>query len=167
MASCGPWLLEGLVRVHVLPSWPGVYEAGVFIASSLLVSHGVRRDSAALVARGDYWLVARGDRVRHLRPDADSLEGWVRAVLRGRPLGASVCPRGSLAPRITLRVCTSGGDVLGIGEALARAKPPYVLEYREVGGCDASLGASWMPLHLAPAVVNVVIDRVLGGLPPL
>ena len=149
------------MRLHVLPTPRSTWEAAAFIASSLLLSHGIRRDAAALVRVGGKWILAEGSRVRQLRPDADSAEGWVRAVLRGRRLGALVLeepppPRGRV---VLLREGAPGGlgGLPGAPVTVCYSGCPYEPE-RELGA------PGWPPYRLA-AVVNIVLDRMELGVP--
>jgi len=147
-------------RLHVLPQ-ATIQEAARFITGALLLSHGVRQDTAALVRVGGRWLLAEGPRVRRLTPDADTSEGWVRAALRGARVGAVLLdsppePLGSV-------VVVEAGD----GSGLARVPmPPVTLCY---GSCPegwrpevrlSGFGDAWRSV----VVANIVLDRIEEGL---
>jgi hypothetical protein len=82
--------IRGYKRVHIYTNPEDALDVAKFIAGSLLLSHGIRRDTVAVVRLKDLWLIAPGDRVRHLRPDEETLEGWVKAVLKGANLGVTM-----------------------------------------------------------------------------
>lgn len=164
------------LRLHVLPLKVGVSDASLFITSALLVSHGVRECVAAVVNVGGTYVVAPSWRVRQLRPDADSREGWLRAVLRGkhRGLGAIIARASSyeeVMEIVGLRgiktIETPCGkpsptcnplDLLSSIAREARLAGVAALIYTEGSG----LGA---PLPLCPALVEIGIDRATAGLP--
>jgi len=164
-----------LLRIHVLPSPTSFEEASAFIVNSLLLSHGIREDSAAVVRVGGEWVYASGDSVRHLRPDADSSEGWLRAVLRGRRLGARRLERLDIPP-LAVSVCLRCGPGEGLNldplkillEATGAIYILYISGDEDVNLCR---GRGWgaIPLrpHIAVAVVNIVLDRIEAGLDPL
>ncbi len=76
--------LEGANRIHILLTNQSLEYVATFLVSSLLLSHGIRKDTVSIVKLGKLWLCAPGSRLRHLRPDLDSSVGWVKAVLRNR-----------------------------------------------------------------------------------
>ena len=149
------------MRLHVLPDPKSAWEAAAFIASSLLLSHGIRRDTAALVRVGGKWILAEGARVRQLRPDADSAEGWVRAVLRGKRLGAQLLesPPPPVGRVVLLEKGAPGGlEELPVGDVtVCYGGCPYE-EAETLGSPD------WPPYKLA-ATVNIVLDRMEAGSP--
>ncbi len=73
---------KNIKRVHVLMDVKSLGDIAVFLTSSLLLSHGIRRDVVSVIKLKNSWLCVPGFRVRHLRPDFDSALGWVRAVLK-------------------------------------------------------------------------------------
>ena len=150
---------HGVARLHVLARPSPIGEAARFIASALLVSHGIRRDTMAVVLlESGEWIVVRGWEARHLRPDIDSAIGYVRAVLRGARLGGEVVeePPGSVG------VCRAVG---GEGEFLHRVLPlnPPATFYYGVGsveGCRGAWAPGWLAPGFAPALVNALLDMV-------
>ncbi len=147
-------------RLHVASASTPL-EAGRIVASSLLLSHGVRADAAAAVYLewAGLWLFVEGRSVRRLWPDADAAEGWVRAVLRGARLGASLY-KAWRPPSRGICVEASKPDSTGLS---ALAAQPRVAFYDYPGSC---LGVVGVPVDkwLAPAVVNIIWDRVERGL---
>jgi len=150
------------VRLHVLPSPGSRYEAARFIASALLLSHSIRVNAIAAVRVGGTWVVAAGGRVRHLRPDADTAEGWLRAVLRGSRLGAELRddPPEPVGRRILLLPGSPRGLARLPGEpvTICYGSCPYV-DFEEVEG------PAWPSWSLAEAA-NIIVDRVSVGLRP-
>ena len=148
-------------RVHVA-SASNPLEAGRIVASSLLISHGVRREvlAAVYLEWKGFWLLVHGSRVRRLWPDADAVEGWVRAVLRGARLGASL----EKEPRLPLQgLCVSTGDRRAGGFWAARSSRVAIYDPVEGVKCLGRLVLP-QPRWLAPAVVNVLWDRLDAGL---
>ncbi|WP_062662094.1 hypothetical protein [Aeropyrum camini] len=158
-------------RIHIGAAGTPL-EAGVFISSSLLLSHGVRQGVLAAVRLGARWILARSSDVRRLYPDADSLEGWVKAVLRGRPLGASLIQGGvrdvmsyiGVKPEELLCVDYAGGGVWRDEEKLAAYRRAVYGDKlcSEAGAAERVYTPA--PLNVAPALVNIVWDRVDAGL---
>ncbi|MDM7274781.1 MAG: hypothetical protein P3X22_001465 [Thermoprotei archaeon] len=150
-------------RHHIYLSPEDPLDAARFIANALLLSHGIRRDTAASAKVGGLWITVHGSEVKHLRPDEESLEGWIRAVLRGggSKLGVRVSRE---PPRVGGAACFSveGSDFL---EGLASLSPPYVIAYG-FGGfqCGALIRA---PLNVKWSIivvlVNIVLDNVEGA----
>ena len=154
------WMLSE-ARVHVA-SASNPLEAGRIVASSLLISHGVRREVLAAVYLEwiGVWLLAHGSRVRRLWPDADAVEGWVRAVLRGARLGARL----EREPRLPQSgLCVYTGDWRA--ESLEAAGLSRTAFYDSTGGVEC-IGRMVLPhpRWLAPAVVNILWDRLEAGL---
>ncbi|MCS7106583.1 MAG: hypothetical protein NZ902_00500 [Acidilobaceae archaeon] len=149
------------MRVHILPRPRDWREAGRFIANALLLSHGVRRDAEAFVGLEGGWLRARGDRVRHLRPDEESLRGWLAAAVRGSRVGAEVVPQ----PPYSQAICVGpeGEEPLSV----LRRYPP-VLSYGEGLECLARARIALPPVY-AVIVANVLMDNLednrVGGDP--
>ncbi len=162
-------------RIHVAPEPLEPGEAGLFIAASLLLSHGVRPCTLALVRLRGAWIAAPSWSIRQFRPDEDSRAGWVKAVLRGKKLGAHVAPPAA-SPEEVL-------EAIGVKPAAATrcvaARPPTRPEALEAAaralleglplaytarGCsrEPTLGA---PPTIAPAIVNIAVDRLQAGLP--
>ncbi len=87
-----PVNLSNHKRIHYYPQPSSLDEASSFIANSLLLSHGIRKDTIAIVRLKCCILIAPGDRIRQLRPDYETRIGWIKAVIRGkhRGLGATL-----------------------------------------------------------------------------
>lgn len=170
-------------RLHVNPDPLSISEAAAFIVSALLLSHGVRRDALAILNVGGRFIYAPGSKIRHLRPDLDTAEGWIRAVLRGKPLGAFVtdsleipankpyslcvrcCPGSLKSPKATSQEASMSlsGAVLTIYTSKPCSRSPELLSE-----CPLSLDAELpAPLHIMPAIVNIELDRITAGLRPL
>ncbi|MEN2999111.1 MAG: hypothetical protein ABDH61_00810 [Acidilobaceae archaeon] len=147
------------MRVHILPSPRDWREAARFIANALLLSHSVRREAEAFVWTGKGWLRARGDRVRHLRPDEESLRGWIAAATRGSRVGTEVVAQIPYAQAIC--VGPEGEEPL----SLLRRYPP-VFSYGEGLDCLARARIALPPAY-AVVVINVLLDNLednnLGG----
>ncbi|MEM1873046.1 MAG: hypothetical protein QXS85_01325 [Acidilobaceae archaeon] len=147
-----------VARAHVYTTPASALDSARFIAASLLVSHGLRPYALAAARVGDRWVIARGDRVRHLRPDEDSLEGWIRAVLRGSPLGALVAPALPESPRPVVCIDESGRDAM---LALLEIGEPVTLTYgASLELCDYRLRVGLeLPAFLQAAIANVLLDN--------
>jgi hypothetical protein len=168
-----------LQRIHVLPSPRSLGEASAFIVNALLLSHGIRKESVAIVRVGGEWIYAPGASIRHLRPDADSSEGWLRAVLRGRELGAQRLEKFE-PPSEALRICLRCGlkEDLDLGllksVPLEAADAIYVFYTSTVEDIEVSnlcRESVWGAIPLRPrfavAVVNTILDRIEAGMSPL
>lgn len=154
-------------RIHITPDNLTIEEASLFIVSSLLVSHGIRREAEAWVKVGDSWVVARGSKIRQLRPDPVSAEAWLRAVVyRGKTerLGAEVLKDIEPPPGL----CVSGEGEVPVEEVIGsdlRSGRDVVLWYGK--GCrEASLGIPILRVWMMPALTNILVDRVMAGLQP-
>lgn len=150
------------MRIHVLPEPPNMVVAARFIANALLLSHSIRRDTEAWVRIGDLWLIARGRSVRQLRPDEESLLGWISAVLRGARLGAELRREVSIESPL----CLGGeGDIVralrGGGRTIVYGSLP--------GLSCASLAADPLPgrPELSVVIVNVLLDNIEHNSPLL
>jgi len=147
-----------ILRLHVLPQ-AGISEAARFITGALLLSHGARRDTAALVRVGDSWILARGGGIRHLRPDADTAEGWVRAVLRGARLGGEVMSRPP--PPVGRIILVSGGSGRGLA---GLSSPPATLCYGSCPYAWEDVVEGFDDAWRSVVVANIVLDRFERGL---
>ncbi|MEB3779316.1 MAG: hypothetical protein GSR85_03695 [Desulfurococcales archaeon] len=166
-------------RVHILPEAKDLREAALFLVSSLLISHGARKDTMAIVQIEETWITAYGDKIRHLRPDQDSSEGWVKAVLykgKYKKLGASI----TSTPIVPL----SEGYCIGNGViGLNNIKDIIHLESNNnvtltfiyidktgkfINTCKESINLELeVPRPLRPALINIVLDRIEAGLKPI
>jgi hypothetical protein len=151
--------LEGPeVRVHVLLGRHKPRITAGFLVSSLLISHGVRSDATAVFQYADKYVLVDGSRVRHLRPDQDSAEGYVNAVLHGKAgyLGATITDSLPLEEPCLNITPRTGVDVFTLD--LRRYKSfIYGGSLRE---CETGFIGSDLPVHVLPAVVNILIDRI-------
>jgi len=159
----------GAARLHILGDATPT-EAALFLVSSLLVSHGIRGNTAAAVRLGKRWVIARGDRIRHLRPDLDTAEGWVRAALRGRSVGA-ILSEEPPSPIGDVYVVTEGPCNIHSQSLEILLGFPLTLCYTRTGDCplDAPIAGIIQapgPPWLAAAIVNVALDRLEASLDP-
>lgn len=154
------------MRIHVGYAQTPL-EAGGFMAAATLLSHGIRNGVVAAVSLRGTWIVVESSRLRRLYPDADSLEGWVKAVLRGSPLGA---------------VVSQLLDLKGMGEYVC-LQPSDRLDYGAISAISSVRTAVYgveslcknrrvyripaRPRHAAPSLVNIVWDRVEASLDPM
>ncbi len=152
-------------RIHVAADRLTEEEAGLFLVSSLLVSHGVRTNTEAWVRIGRTWLVAPGSSIRQLRPDPVSAEAWVKAaVYKGKAsrLGARLAGQSQAPPQgpcVGPTGRTSLKDIVSV-----RPGSIIVLWYSEE--CrDAGFQVDRLRLWLMPALANIIIDRMEAGLP--
>lgn len=152
-----------IMRVHVYSEPLDLLDAARFIASTLLLSHKLRVDTVSAVRLKNSWIIVRGDRVRHLRPDEESLEGWIKAVLKGKKLGAEI----SLKPidPIGLVACiTLDGDkplyyIMDLGEPITvtYGTPVYECKHRLRPELD-------LPVFIQAGIVNMLLDNARVGL---
>jgi hypothetical protein len=151
--------VRGYRRVHVYADPRDLLDVARFIAGALLLSHGIRRDTVAVVKLGDSWLVAPGDRVRHLRPDEETLEGWIKAVLRGAMLGVVMVK--SKPSYDGYRVCLSLEGSPLIEMLRMPRRDTYVLDYSSMEECDVRYRrpGRLREYMLAP-LVNMIIDNI-------
>ncbi len=149
-------------------SWASILDDAAYIlASGLLLSNSIRRDSrVCLVRRWDKyeWLCVEGSRVRNLRPDLESARGLVRAFLRGRGRDAARLGRG-LPPlqgrAFEVKVGPSGPSPI--------CSDPLSVVFNHKGEYG-----SLEPLYVAPpprlaaslvAAVNILLDRACHDRP--
>ena len=168
--------LDKYKRIHYLPNPKSLDEASEFIANTLLLSHGIRRDTLSIVKLRCCILLAPGDRLRQLRPDYETRIGWIRAVLRGkhRGLGAILDYDNKT---IEYLKSTSIGVIIVVyyskrswitesrlREILAGDKP-LLIEY--IDGNDDMVkngvfGAPYSP-GVAGAIVNIYLDNIMAS----
>ncbi len=164
-------------RIHVAKRLLSIEEAGLFIASSILLSHGIRPCTIAVVRLHRTWIIAPSWSIRQFRPDEDSRTGWIKAVLRGKKLGAMLTPIeatieealnsiGVRPQREQLCIAEEKPPTLRALEAAAKAalegKQIIYATKRECSKAP-TLGA---PAPIAPAIVNIAADRLQAGLSP-
>ena len=163
---------EDYSRIHIYPKPRSIREASRFLAMSLLISNGIRKNTVSVTRLEGKWIIAPGDRLRHLRPDADTSEGWVKAVLRGKRLGAAVLDSIQVPGEAVLIV---HGDEMGVsGESLRREELAgerifCYLEDEDVG-CPVKAhrvyGVPPWGVWRSAVLVNIILDRVESGLSP-
>lgn len=148
-------------RLHVWPNPSGLLEAAKFIAGSLLLSHNIRRDTIAAVRIGDHWIIAYGDRVRHLRPDEENLEGWIKAILKGKSskLGVTLSVEPPAVIGETLCVASEG---LGLLELLHTLRGlPCTIIYGRGWECSIKVRKpSRIEDYMLPPLVNIILDNM-------
>ncbi|MCE4619512.1 MAG: hypothetical protein F7C33_00645 [Desulfurococcales archaeon] len=157
-------------RVLLYSDPRNTYDAARFLVYSLLISNNARRDTLAQVRVGAKWIIAPGDKIRHLRPDADTSEGWVRAVLRGKKLGA-LLSENPLIPesgtRIEIRHSRTGSQKLDI----TRVEPPVTACLHRGTTCDSESALSFevrdWGVWRTVLVLNIILDRIWAGQPPV
>ncbi len=160
------------MRIHILPEKVSPAGAGLFLVSSLLISHGVRRDSEAWVRVGGKWLIVKGSTVRQLRPDAISSEAWVKAaVYKGKAerLGARIADLTLDEVLDPARTYCVSNKYRIVYDEYSRVWYGYFIYVSRPDLCpadiDRMLGAPGL-LWMAPALVNSILDRLSVGLPP-
>lgn len=144
-------------------SWtPILDDAASILASGLLLSNGIRRDSRVCLVRrwdGYEWLCVEGSRVRNLRPDLESARGLVRAFLGGRGKDAARVGRG--LPPLPGRAFEAK---TGPGSLPPPCSDPLSIVFNHRGEYG-----ELEPLYVAPpprltasliAAVNILLDRV-------
>ena len=159
-------IMFSALRIHVLPGPVDLDEAASFLVSSLLLSHGIRRNTVAIVELDIGLLAAPGWSLRQLRPDLETATGWVRAVLykgKARGLGALIL-RGIRSGDIlqtaaslgfqAIRTC-SGHPQLAGWELGGKA----IIVHGEGPGGRCWLSAPCRPPCRA-AVSNIILDRI-------
>jgi hypothetical protein len=151
--------IRGYKRVHVYTNPEDALDVAKFIAGSLLLSHGIRRDTVAVVRLKDLWLIAPGDRVRHLRPDEETLEGWVKAVLKGANLGVTMV---RAKPSYEgYRVCLSLEGLPLLEMLRMPRRDTYMVDYSSVEECDAKYRRPGkLREYLLAPLINIILDNI-------
>ncbi len=123
------------------------------------MSHGVRRDATAVFEHTGKYVVVNGDKVRHLRPDQDSAEGYIRAVLHGKAsrLGAAITEEPPFRTPCLNVTIIDGKDIFGLD---LRKYNSFIYGGR-LEECETGFIGSELPLQALPAVVNILLDRML------
>ncbi len=149
------------------------YKLGLVIAYSLLTSYGIRRSVRVVidaVCRGVATrLVVDGSRVRHLRMDQDSLEGFVKRGLEGRMRGVRVIRPSGMVFETCLALQPSDEPV-AIAR-LWRVAPPLrklnaIVLSQGVATCKNVVmleGFEGMEAWLIVAALFIMLDRWYGG----
>lgn len=149
-------------RLHVYLDPEDELDVAKFFAGSLLLSHGIRRDTVAVVRFKGLWLIARGDKVRHLRPDEETLEGWIKAVLRGSNLGVEVS---EFKPSYVGFVVCLGDNGLPLSELVRLPKAEgYTVVYGLETQCDIRFRRlRELKVYMLAPLINIVIDNIYSG----
>ena len=134
---------------------------------ALLISNGIRKDTVAIVNVRGKWIIAPGDKLRHLRPDADTSEGWVKAVLRGRPLGAVVMDHLIEAGNVILLHHHGGGRAGNLSRLFDLSLPLALCYTNSLAACplipkiviDVPGWEIWRTVIIA----NIVLDNIERG----
>lgn len=159
-------------RLHILPVRLDVEAIAIFLASTLLISHGVRRDTLVAVNLGSTWLWVPGDKIKYLGPDIDTAKGWVKAVLRGKNgLGAFFKGKEPECKDAKIVYLIKNSLEINMAKNIVVA-PKYCIYYfnnlnealqynREA---DIVIGLGGAHLYMGPVIVNIIIDRIEVGL---
>ncbi|MEB3780904.1 MAG: hypothetical protein GSR85_11870 [Desulfurococcales archaeon] len=156
-------------RIHILLGSYNTRTIAHFIVSSLLISHGVRRNAEAWIQVKDKLLVVEGGRVRHLRPDLVSAESWVKAVLyKGKAdrLGATISTLDQ-ADMIDNKHCVDTSNRLQVNIAHNKVAAFIYGNYKDEQ-CTGYIGlGADLFIGFRPALINIILDRLQEGLPVL
>ncbi len=166
--------LDKYRRIHYLPNPTSLDQASEFIANTLLLSHGIRRDTVSIVKLKCCLLIAPGDTLRQLRPDYETRIGWIRAVLRGRHrgLGAILYSENAIiedikSRNIPLLIARYHSDKtwidIGLWRYMAAMRKTLVITYVDNKNNftrKADLAAPYSP-GVTGAIVNILIDNLL------
>ncbi len=158
-------------RIHIYPNPLNINDAALFLVYSLLISNNIRRDTITEVRIGKTWIIAYGDKIRHLRPDADTSEGWIRAVLRSKRLGASLETGPLDYPANTNIMVVHKPNIkpeINIDENLV--SPVIICYVADPSECP--LSGSWVEVKVpkwgvwrSSTIINIMIDRIWNSLP--
>ena len=151
--------IKGYRRIHIYINPEDELEAAKFIAGALLLSHGVRRDTVAVTRLRGFWLIALGEKVRHLRPDEETLEGWMKAVLRGAKLGVILAKDKPIYTGFKICLNLEGPPLL---EMLRMPKREvYVVIYSKVENCDSTYRKPGrLKEYMIAPLINIMIDNL-------
>jgi hypothetical protein len=171
-------LLGEYRRIHYYPNPQNIEEAALFLTSSLLLSHGIRRDTVSIICFRNKTIVLPGDRARHLRPDMESAKGWIKAVLfKRRNLGATV-----YRECINIQGLTMEKGLLTLVTKPENSRAASIpdlntikLQYPLTLYYTCKEPAIHYDLHFKipcsppcrAAILNIILDRIEAGLPPL
>ncbi len=158
-------------RIILYPDATNIEDAAKFLVYSLLISHGIRRDVLAEVKLGEKWIIAPGNRIRHLRPDADTSEGWIKAVLRGRKLGAEV-RKIPLIPNTSTNLLVKLTNKRELLSLPGRVTTPVLICLTRSHNCELpvefkQLYSPYISAWRTIAIINIFLDRFLNNLPVL
>ena len=155
------------MRRHILADPASLGEIARFLVNTLLLSHSIRRDTVAIALVGDRVLVAPGSTLRQLRPDQESAEGWLRAVLRGKARGLGAF----LESADVLDRALSDATLISTCEGDPRPPKPHSLEHPvNILHGPSNPRKCWLSAPCKPAcraaLANIVLDRIQRGLKP-
>ena len=160
-------------RVHLYPNPEDLKDAAIFLVHALLISNNVRRDTIAGLYLRNKWIITYGDKVRQLRPDADSSEGWLRAVLKGKRLGAIITDSPHIPDNAEKIIIVNSRVSKGRLSLPLDVHFPIILCYaNDIYNCN--LQGRWRQIQ-APAwqawrsviALNIMLDRLEHGQPPI
>jgi len=102
-------------------------------------------------------IIVKGSSVRHLRPDQDSGDGYVRAVLRGkaRQMGADVSEEYEIEKPCLNVTRFEGYDIFTMD---LREYESFVYGGK-IEGCTTGFIGAEVPVNLMPSVINIILDR--------
>ena len=133
---------------------------------ALLISNGIRKDAMATVNVKGKWIIAPGDKLRHLRPDADTSEGWVKAVLRGRPLVALVMDHPIKAGNVIL-LHHSGGRAGNLSRLFDLSLPLAFCYTNSLAACPLIpkivIDVPGWEIWRTAIIANIVLDNIERG----
>ena len=151
--------IKGYRRIHIYINPEDELDVAKFIAGALLLSHGVRRDTAVVTRLKGYWLIALGDRVRHLRPDEETLEGWIKAVLRGAKLGVILAKNKPIYKGFNICLNHEGPPLLEMLRMPRREV--YIVTYSRVEECNYTYRKpSRLKEYMIAPLINIIIDNL-------
>ncbi|MCE4615102.1 MAG: hypothetical protein F7B60_06210 [Desulfurococcales archaeon] len=153
----------GVIPIHILLGRYKTWIIASFLSSALLISHGVRRDMDAVFQAGDKTVIVKGSRVRYLRPDQDSGEGYVKAVLRGKAsqMGAIIQEEYDIQKPCLNVTQFNGADFF----TMDPHKYKSFIYGERIEDCVTGFLGAEVPVNLMPAVINIILDRskAVGG----
>ncbi len=165
--------LDKYRRIHIARFNRDSYlDAARFLVNSLLLSHGIRRDTLSIVGLVNTIRLAPVDKLRHLRPDAESSTGWIRAVLekgKAKGLGAVLLQREALEDLIA--GVEIGRTQIIVENCNIEPTLPLSLEfpvtiYYGFRAMRDGIGVCLKcPQWCSPIILNIALDRIEAGLP--
>ena len=174
--------LEEAKRVHILLTPQSLEHVATFLVSSLLLSHGIRKDTVSIVKLSKLWLCAPGSSLRHLRPDLDSSVGWVKAVLRNRKREVLGSVKLRDLPsfdrhgfeRFSVLCSSQGKEIIKNEDVWWSMFSGYkgnkiLVEYSERGDVMKANKVFTMEISCkyAPVLINISLDRIEEGKKPV
>lgn len=93
-----------------------------------------------------------------MRPDEESLEGWINAALKGKPLGVQVSE--SVPKELGPVVCLSESGGVPLTALIELGEPITVIYGEPLSSCDKKLEIGLrLPTFLSVAIVNILLDN--------